>query len=41
MAKGRNASRRGHARSAISGRFVTLRYAKRNPRTTVIHRKRR
>ena len=27
------------ARSAVSGRFVSLRYAKRNPRTTIVHKK--
>ena len=33
------AASRGHARSAVSGRFVKLSYAKRNPRTTVVHKK--
>ena len=27
------------ARSAVSGRFVSLRYAKQNPRTTIVHKK--
>lgn len=27
------------ARSAVSGRFVTARYAKQHPRTTVVHKK--
>lgn len=27
------------ARSAVSGRFVSLSYAKRNPRTTIVHKK--
>lgn len=39
MTKGRSAGSRGHARSAVSGRFVKLSYAKRNPRTTVVHKK--
>lgn len=28
----------GHARSAITGRYVTRAQAKRNPRTTVVHK---
>lgn len=39
MPKGRPAASRDHARSAVSGRFVKLSYAKRNPRTTVVHKK--
>ncbi len=27
------------ARSAVSGRFVSLRYAKQHPRTTIVHKK--
>ena len=29
----------GHARSAITGRFVTIGYAQKHPKTTVIERK--
>lgn len=29
----------GHARSAITGRYVTIGYAQRNPKTTVIEKK--
>jgi len=39
MSKGRRAGSRGRARSAVPGRFVKLSYAKRNPRTTVVHKK--
>lgn len=39
MTKGRGAASRGQARSAVSGRFVKLSFAKRNPRTTVVHKK--
>jgi hypothetical protein len=27
------------ARSAVSGRFVSVRYAKQNPRTTIVQKK--
>lgn len=39
MTKGKSTASRGQARSAVSGRFVKLSYAKRNPRTTVVHKK--
>lgn len=39
MTRGRRVASRGQARSAVSGRFVKLSYAKRNPRTTVVHKK--
>ena len=29
----------GHARSAITGRYVTISYAQKNPKTTVIEKK--
>ncbi len=29
----------GHARSAITGKYVTMTYAKSHPRTTVIEKK--
>lgn len=29
----------GHARSAITGRYVSIAYAQRNPKTTVIEKK--
>jgi hypothetical protein len=29
----------GHARSAITGRYVTMAYAKSHPKTTVIEKK--
>ena len=35
----RRKSNSGTARSAVSGRFVSLRYAKRHPRTTIVHKK--
>lgn len=38
MAKSGKSASGGHARSAISGRFVTAGYAKRNPKTTVVHK---
>lgn len=39
MTRARKAASGGRARSAVSGRFVKLSYAKRNPRTTVVHKK--
>ena len=36
---GRKGSGGGQARSAKTGRFVTLRYAKANPSTTIVHTK--
>lgn len=38
MTKDKSAASRGHARSAVSGRFMELSFAKRNPRTTVVHK---
>ena len=29
----------GHARSAITGRYVSISYAQKNPKTTVIEKK--
>ena len=31
-------AKKGHARSAITGRFVKMSTAARNPRTTVVHK---
>lgn len=39
MTRGRKAPAGARARSAVSGRFVKLSYAKRNPRTTIVHKK--
>lgn len=39
MAKSSKSSTSGTARSAVSGRFVSSRYAKQNPRTTIVHKK--
>lgn len=40
MAKGKNPKPSpGHARSAITGKYVTLKHAKASPKTTVIEKK--
>lgn len=42
MPKGKASSKTaGHARSAVTGRFVTKATAKRNPRTTVVEKPKR
>lgn len=39
MAKGRGGSSKGRARSAITGRYVPMSYARRHPNTTVVEKR--
>ena len=38
MTKSKSQMPKGKARSAITGRYVTMEYAKKHPKTTVIER---